>query len=338
MGVLNLRFVAKMKIAFLAIAVSACDMMGSGKVTPVIKRGPPAAALEKPEDVERVGELVPKDNSYANKMTSVSLTVSGTCITQSVAVSVSVTNATVKVTLDCDENSGEFGSTLDLSTVPDGEVEIGFAFLKTKTSTSPIYELTRTIIKDTEEPPTFTVPASLSESQSRAITINEVEGAALYRTIFTPSGGGAAIGPIETTTTSVPVTGLTVGTNYTVSVSVLDAAGNKTEATNTGTFLKTDLDPPTGMSILVAGGAAYTTSTTVNLTLAATDASAMYITNTAGCGSGGSWETFSTSKAGWSLAQTNATATVYAKFRDDAGNETSCVSDTIIHDDVVPTL
>ena len=62
----------------------------------------------------------------------------------------------------------------------------------------------------------------------------------------------------------------------------------------------------------------------------------MYITNTSGCTSGGSWEAYSSSKASWTIAQTNATATVYVKFRDSLHNESSCESDTIIHDSNPP--
>ncbi|MBI2601435.1 MAG: hypothetical protein HYW48_00115 [Deltaproteobacteria bacterium] len=50
----------------------------------------------------------------------------------------------------------------------------------------------------------------------------------------------------------------------------------------------------------------------------------------------GSWEASATSKA-WTLAQTNATATVYVKFKDAAGNESTSVSDTIIHDSIQPS-
>jgi hypothetical protein len=239
--------------------MSGCDMVGGGKVTPVIKRGPPAAALESPVDVERVAALVPKDNSYANKTTSISLTISGTCISQSVAVKVSVVNAEVKVTLDCDGASGAFASELDLRSVPDGEVQLGFGFLKSRDSTAPIYELTRTIIKDTEDLPAFTVPVSLTESNSGTIAISEVAGAATYKTTFTPQGGGTAIGPIETTLAAVPVTGLTVGTTYDVTVVALDAAGNETAATNTGTFAKSAPPNPTGLTATAA------TSTQVNL-------------------------------------------------------------------------
>ena len=93
--------------------------------------------------------------------------------------------------------------------------------------------------------------------------------------------------------------------------------------------------PPTNESIVIDGGAAETNSTSVNLSLSALDASEMYITNTAGCTGGGQWENYSTTK-GWTLGQTNSTATVYVKYRDDIGNETSCVSDSIIHDNLPP--
>ena len=236
----------------IALAMSACGMVGEGKVTPVIKRGPPAAALDSPVDVERVAALLPKDNSYANQTASMSLTISGTCISQTVAVKVSVVRAGVKDTLDCDSTSGSFASEIDLSSIPDGEVQLAIGFLKSRDSAAPIYELTRSIIKDTQNLPEFTIPSSLTESNSGTIAISEVAGAALYRTTFTPQGGGAVVGPIETILPAVPVTGLTVGTTYTVSVVALDTAGNETTATNTGTFTKPVPPNPTGLSATAA--------------------------------------------------------------------------------------
>ena len=79
-----------------------------------------------------------------------------------------------------------------------------------------------------------------------------------------------------------------------------------------------------------------TNNSSPNLTLSATDASEMYITNTAGCAADGSWEPYATSKSSWSLAQSNATATVYVKFRDTNLNESACMSDSITHDDLAP--
>ena len=93
---------------------------------------------------------------------------------------------------------------------------------------------------------------------------------------------------------------------------------------------------PSSTTISISSGAAYTTSSSVTLGLSASGASEMYVSNTAGCGAGGSWETYATSKS-WTLGQSNATATVYVKYRDTYGNESSCINDTIVHDGIDPT-
>ncbi|MFK7872499.1 MAG: hypothetical protein AB8C84_04920, partial [Oligoflexales bacterium] len=93
---------------------------------------------------------------------------------------------------------------------------------------------------------------------------------------------------------------------------------------------------PTSTSLAIDGGT-HTSDATPDLTLAATGANEMYITNTAGCSADGAWESYATSKTSWSLGQTNATATVYTKFKDEAGNESACINDTIIHDNIGPT-
>jgi hypothetical protein len=122
---------------------------------------------------------------------------------------------------------------------------------------------------------------------------------------------------------------------YKVCVLLEDNALNATYGTMTGS-VTLDTAAPTSPSIAINSGNGYTTSTSGTLTLSAADGpNEMYITNTAGCGSGGNWESYNTSKA-WTLGQTDATATVYVKFRDLALNETSCVNDTIIHDNTIP--
>jgi hypothetical protein len=113
----------------------------------------------------------------------------------------------------------------------------------------------------------------------------------------------------------------------------LDAAvkGEVPEASGDGT-------PPSG-TIVVAGGAAMTTSMVVDLALSATDAES-------GMGAGAqmrfsndgvTWsppEPYAAIRQGWNLASyggTSATGTktVYALFRDPAGNWSSAVSDAI---------
>lgn len=98
-----------------------------------------------------------------------------------------------------------------------------------------------------------------------------------------------------------------------------------------------DTTPPTNTSISIDAGAVSTNSTSVSLILSATEATEMYVTNTSGCGSGGSWEAYATSKA-WTLAQTNGTATVYVIYRDSLLNESACINDTIIQVDESPTM
>ena len=91
-----------------------------------------------------------------------------------------------------------------------------------------------------------------------------------------------------------------------------------------------EIPAPTGTSVLITGGATTTFTTAVNLTLAATDAADMYITNTSNCESGGDWEAYATSKS-WTLSRTTTgTATVYAKFRSALGGVSTCTSADIL--------
>ena len=91
-----------------------------------------------------------------------------------------------------------------------------------------------------------------------------------------------------------------------------------------------DVTAPTNASISIDAGAVSTTSTAVTLTLGATDNYAvtqMAISNTVDF-TGINWETYATSK-NWTLTDGNGTKTVYAKFRDAAGNVSNVASDTI---------
>lgn len=128
------------------------------------------------------------------------------------------------------------------------------------------------------------------------------------------------------------------GGDGTKNVVVSQTDGNGTGSDNRNFIL--DSTAPSSTSISINSGASYTNSTSATLTLAASDANSgiqMYVTNTAGCVSGGTYESFNSSKS-WTLGQTNGTATVYAKFKDSVGNESSCISDTIIHDSVAPSI
>jgi hypothetical protein len=114
-----------------------------------------------------------------------------------------------------------------------------------------------------------------------------------------------------------------------------DAAGNI--ATPVTLSLTKDTAAPVASTISINGGSSYTNSLSTTLTLAATGATQMYITQTAGCSSGGSWSAYATSSP-WTLLNANALNTIYAKFRDAALNESSCISASITHDNIAPTL
>ncbi|TAN32622.1 hypothetical protein EPN28_03815 [Patescibacteria group bacterium] len=95
----------------------------------------------------------------------------------------------------------------------------------------------------------------------------------------------------------------------------------------TGSAPTSDTTPPTNTSVVIAGGATTTASASVTLTLAATGASHMMVSNVAAF-TGAAWETYATSKS-WTLASGAGVKTVYARFKDSSGNISTAVSDTI---------
>ncbi len=82
----------------------------------------------------------------------------------------------------------------------------------------------------------------------------------------------------------------------------------------------------------------YTTDLHVNLTLTAPNpkANEMFISFDPHC-SQGSWEALKTNKS-IELNSPNQTNTVYVKYRSPGEGEIPCISDSIIHDDISPTV
>ncbi|MES2642734.1 MAG: S8 family serine peptidase [Myxococcota bacterium] len=92
---------------------------------------------------------------------------------------------------------------------------------------------------------------------------------------------------------------------------------------------------PTG-TLSISGGAAWTSSRSVTVTLAATDdvgVTYACLSNTTTCSS---WFVMSATKA-WTLASSSGTNTVYGWFIDAAGNTSTMASDTIGVDTTRPT-
>lgn len=86
---------------------------------------------------------------------------------------------------------------------------------------------------------------------------------------------------------------------------------------------------PTNFSVSINNGAECTASSTVNLTLTASNASQFIISNTNNFNES-SWQNFINPKViTWSLTAGDGLKTVYVKFRSPTGNESSVVTDLI---------
>jgi hypothetical protein len=111
-------------------------------------------------------------------------------------------------------------------------------------------------------------------------------------------------------------------------------------APDIGAFELEDTTSPGG-TVLINNGAARTNSTVVTLKLSATDpapdsaVAQMRFSNNGSTWSG--WEAYATTK-GWTLSGANGTKTVYAEFKDGAGNVSAAAQDTIVLDTVKPTV
>jgi len=201
-----------------------------------------------------------------------------------------------------------------------------------------------TIILDTVDPADGTVTATPGDAQ---VTL-DWEG-------FTDTGSGIESYKVVFIVGSAPLScsegkviysgadtsyihiSLTNGTKYGYRVCARDKAGNISTGATASTKPRPEINPPTG-SITIKGGAEATKSTTVNLTLSASDESPgairMCISNKATCTT---WIAFDPTRS-WTLTTGNGTKTVSVWFRDVWGNvNTTPYSDTIILDTIAPT-
>jgi M6 family metalloprotease-like protein len=119
----------------------------------------------------------------------------------------------------------------------------------------------------------------------------------------------------------------------TVYIKFKDAIGNVSAAVNDTITL--DTTPPSGGSISISSGAAYTNSTNVVLSISAVGADQMMISNVSNF-SGATWESYAASK-NWVLAAGDGTKTVYIKFKDSVDNTSGSVNSSIAIETVLPT-
>ena len=107
--------------------------------------------------------------------------------------------------------------------------------------------------------------------------------------------------------------------------------------------LTLDTLAPSGLAVTLNDGATYTTSTAVTLKLSVTDSDTtgyqikVWGTSAASSETEASWETFVTTKS-ITLPTGDGLRTVYVKVRDDVGNESTAVSDSITLDTAVPAI
>ncbi|MEK2690355.1 RCC1 domain-containing protein [Bdellovibrio sp. GT3] len=252
---------------------------------------------------------------------------------QGASVTVSAPSAANILTFTC-ATTGTWTRGIDLSAVS-GIYAGDVTFTVTPSGGGTPKAYTVAIDKDTV-PPTVDIPS--------AVGITAANQSA-YTVSGTCSENGAsvaiAIGSINTTATcsggsfsrTLDVTGLT-GNTITLSATHADSYTNtRSKFVITTRYVTV----PTITSVALNAGTAATTSLSATFNLNVTDATEMYVTNSATCATGGAWEAFATAKA-WTLPSANSSNTVYVKFRESHGNETACVSDDILHDNINPTV
>ena len=123
---------------------------------------------------------------------------------------------------------------------------------------------------------------------------------------------------------------------HVVSSRATDAAGHSTTASSVGLIVDNGL--PTG-SVVINAGASLTNSRSVTLTLSAAD-TVTQVTQMRFSNSGTTYsaaEAYAATKA-WTLASGSGAQTVYAQFRDAAGNWSAAATDTIDADVVAPSI
>ncbi|NOX66350.1 MAG: hypothetical protein GXO85_11330 [Chlorobi bacterium] len=94
-----------------------------------------------------------------------------------------------------------------------------------------------------------------------------------------------------------------------------------------------DTTPPLNTSVLINNNDESTASVAVTLTLSATDASKMMIASSSDFADA-NWESYAVEK-NWVLTEGNGEKTVYAKFKDAAGNISNPTQDTIVLEEII---
>ena len=183
---------------------------------------------------------------------------------------------------------------------------------------------------------TFNAPDSVDEGTNFAVSLTDPQDPSSVdrqslRYAFDCGSGYGASGSANTASCT------DAGGSRTVKGKIIDKDGGETEYTHEVTVNNI---APTG-TIEINGGAAYTKSATVSLTLSASDPApgsgvdSMRFSNDGTNWS--AWKSYATSKS-WTLSGGNGTRTVHVQYRDKAGNISTAARDAIKVDTAKPTI
>lgn len=254
----------------------------------------------------------------------------GSCVPGS-KVKVTEATATLNQEFTCD-NSGSWSRALDLSVLPANYV--GELVFTMTAPTGQTIEQKYPVEKDVVAPTVaINAPVTVTPLNEAAYPISgscSEDGKTV--TLIAGTVSTTTVCTAGTFTANVDLSSVT-SSPISISASLVDAAGN---TGNDSVSATRSSAPPVISSFALNNGNSVTTNNVVTVDISVTDATEMYLTEVAGCASGGSWVSYSAT-ASWTLPALNATNTLYAKFRN-AGGETLCVSDSIIHDSTSPTI
>ncbi|MEQ1503817.1 MAG: S8 family serine peptidase [Myxococcota bacterium] len=199
-----------------------------------------------------------------------------------------------------------------------------------------------TIVLDATKPTNGTVTAAGADA-SAAVSwtgFTDANGIASYTLVYgTSSPAACTSGTVAYTGTglSTTVTGLTNGTTYYFRACATDVAGNLSTGATASAAVAPEYDPPTGGTISLNSGAAWTNNKILSVAVSATDASGVSFTclgvSATSCTV---WAAYTTSTT-YTATTTAGTKTVYAWFKDPYGNVSVPVSDSIGYDATLPT-
>lgn len=256
--------------------------------------------------------------------------VSGTCSEEGQPVNFSIHGTSSTQCLN-----GTWSKSLDLSSQPDGTINIGIS--QTDLAGNSAIPLTRSFSKSTASVRlTLVAPTEgsiLNQYSNSALIFTGTCSANSSEVRLTGSSVAQTTCLNNSYSISVDTNSLSEGQlNFTLSHT--DPFGNSAPAVNVS--LAKDTSGPSLLSLAINANNSHTNSLNSTLSISASDASEMLISNSILCNTG-NWEPMASSKS-WTLNTSNDINTVYAKFKDASGNESACISDSIIHDNIAPTV